>query len=453
MAIGSAILDRIHGPALTRTLSELADFIMEHLRCEIFMDKDFHRPTKPWILQALVLIEVYEKTYSTRFLHERAVSHHDTTLTLMRRNALLEMYPPLHYTPSLGADGDAELNAELSTAADSDSHNSWPKWIEREVSIRVVLAAFMLDSAHSAMFGHASGISAQDLRLPMPCDEALWSATSASEFARVQSSIHAKGTRPLLFLEALKDTIDDKKVSATVFGRAVIMAGLLSVSSQSVHDEPGPGSLGTPQLPRGSDNIQSALMRAFDSWKRHFDTFPEQSTSLEYGNRAGQSASENSLVQLRDALHCLAHITLRIDITDCLVFSGAAHFATLSAEDCLAVSVRIKRHWATAAASREAAFYAIKVLSGCLLATNGVDSERVCLDHDDFVLGQSWIVFVASLVAWCYGLAVEGPLVSAPALTTTAEQKRDMQKYLQSFVNAESPNDLVVGSRLRGGQC
>ncbi len=44
---------------------------------------------KLWVFQTLLLLELYEKMFSTRELHERAHIHHATTITLMRRGRSL----------------------------------------------------------------------------------------------------------------------------------------------------------------------------------------------------------------------------------------------------------------------------------------------------------------------------------------------------------------------------
>lgn len=87
IAIGASCLDKLHGHQVTQAGADLSSFLASHLRYEIFKDKAFIAPAKLWVLQALVLLEIYEKMYSTRLLHERAHIHHATTLTLMRRGS------------------------------------------------------------------------------------------------------------------------------------------------------------------------------------------------------------------------------------------------------------------------------------------------------------------------------------------------------------------------------
>ena len=52
---------------------------------------------------------------------------------------------------------------------------------------------------------------AHEMRLPLPCDEGLWSATSAAEVARVHSSLQTNGIKPTMFLDGKgKSQISDR---------------------------------------------------------------------------------------------------------------------------------------------------------------------------------------------------------------------------------------------------
>lgn len=108
------------------------------------LDAEFQVPTKLCVYQALLLIEVHEKMYSTRFLHERAHIQHDTTLALMRRGGLF-----------IGRSADCSADDRLgsNTTPDSALDESWTHWIRAEATRRVVFAALVLDSTHAAMFG------------------------------------------------------------------------------------------------------------------------------------------------------------------------------------------------------------------------------------------------------------------------------------------------------------
>ena len=51
MAIGAANLDKIHGHDVTQAGAELANFLVWHLRGELFTHADFRPPAKLWVFQ------------------------------------------------------------------------------------------------------------------------------------------------------------------------------------------------------------------------------------------------------------------------------------------------------------------------------------------------------------------------------------------------------------------
>ncbi|KFG77902.1 hypothetical protein MANI_025981 [Metarhizium anisopliae] len=124
-AIGVSTLDRIHGPEVIETVLRVGQF---------------HRLASP--MGGLLLIEVHEKMYSTRFFHERAHIHHGTTLALMRRGGLF-----------IGRSADCSADDRLgsNTTPDSVLGESWTHWIRAEATRRAVFVALVLDSTHAAI--------------------------------------------------------------------------------------------------------------------------------------------------------------------------------------------------------------------------------------------------------------------------------------------------------------
>lgn len=411
MAIGAATLDKIHGQAATEAAAELASFIAWHLRWEIFMDADFRPPAKLWVFQSLLLLEVYEKLFSTRALHERAHIHHDTTLTLMRRGSSL-----------IG-------NFSFATPEAKEEDESWATWIKAEATRRVAFAAFVLDSTHATMFGHSAKMVAHELRLPLPCDEALWGATSAAEVARVQSSLQSHGVRPVMFLDGLKRTLNGQPVRTNAFGRIVIMSGLLSVCWHLNQRDLQISSLGVGQALGGRDKWRTALLRAFDNWRRDFD------------EALGPSTTSES----RNVLHGLAHMGSHVDIADLQIFAGAGRLMgrSITARDYGAAREKTEK-WATKASARDATFYALKFLAACFLDPATPPGEYAA--RDDYLLNRPWVMYFAALVVWTYGFALDGPLRPLPILTTVADRERDMQAFLSRMGEIQEPNELEAMS-------
>lgn len=447
MAIGAATLDTIHGQEVTEAASGLADFIMWHLRWEIFMESDFRPPAKLWVFQALLLLEVYEKMYSTRALHERAHIHHDTTLTLMRRGSSLIGRHSFDSPASLREDRQTRSATGSTSTTDFAADESWTHWIKTEATRRIAFAAFVLDSTHATMFGHSAKMVAHELRLPLPCDEALWSATSAAEVRRVQASLQANSVRPVMFLDGLKRTLNGQGVRTNAFGRTIIMAGLLSVSWHMNQRDLQVTSLGVPHALGGRDKWRSALLRAFDNWRRDFDEAVGQPGMTPFSFRSRYALDEDNVFESRDVLHGLAHMASHVDIVDCQILGGARRLMgrAITPRDYNAAREKMVERWATKASARDATFYALKFLAECLLDHHpghpDVEGELYC-GREDYLLNRPWVIYVAALVVWCYGYALEGPTRDAPELSTVAEQRQDMQAFLRRVGGCNEPSDL-----------
>ncbi|KKY14454.1 putative c2h2 finger domain [Phaeomoniella chlamydospora] len=471
LAIGASTLDKLHGTHLTDTAAEFANFVVWHVRWELHRDADFRPPAKLWVFQALLLIEVYEKMYATRALHERGHIHHDATLTLMRRGSSLVGRSPYDSPPSVRDERPGRSSSGPNSAIDVPSTDeSWNHWIRNEATRRVAFAAFVLDSIHATMFGHAAKMVAHEMRLPLPCDEALWSATSAAEVARVNSSLQANGIKPILFLDGLKKTLNGQRVQTNSFGRTIIMAGLLSVSWHMNQRDLQVTSLG-PHNFGGRDKWRSALLRAFDNWKRDFDETLADSQSVSNMNSERyyphlprlRVVDDENIFESRTVLHHLAHMASHADIVDCQIYAGATRILgrSITPKDYSSVREKVEA-WSHRASARDAAFYALKFLAQVLIppangenrvgtSPNGIlcmafDDQNMYYARDDYLLNRPWVCYFAALVVWSYGFALEGPITPQPAedaLSSAKERDRDMRDFLDRVAGVQAPDDLV----------
>lgn len=465
IAIGAATLDKAYGGTLTDSAAELANFIAWHVRWEIVRDEGYRPPAKLWVFQTLILLEVYEKMYSTRALHERAHINHDTTLTLMRRGTSFIGMTTNESPGSLREGATGRSSGCNSTPDAVASEESWSHWIRNEATRRIAFAAFVIDSIHATMFGHSAKMVAYELCLPLPCDEALWSATSAAEVARVQLSHQTNGIKPTIFLDGLKKTLNGERVRTNSFGRTILMSGLLSVNYLLNQRDLQITALGgqNVQLSGSSSDWRSTLLRAFDNWKKDFDdALVEAYPSSNHGS--GMSGSfavrhidDDNLFESRTVLHHLAHIASCVDICDCQIFAGTRRLLgrPIGVKDHSHVREKMKR-WAKSASARHAAFHALKFLIQVLVlpvqTVNGVtilphafDDQNRYLARDDFLLNRPWVLYFSALVVWSYGFALEGPLHPLPpeaAFATMEDSERDMRRFLDRVGSVATPDDL-----------
>ncbi|KAL7922231.1 fungal-specific transcription factor domain-containing protein [Trichoderma austrokoningii] len=449
MAIGAACLDRTHGTKVTMAGAEVSNFLAEHLRWEVFMDRSFRPPAKLWVFQTLILLELYEKMYSTRELHERAHIHHATTVTLMRRGRSLIGKSTLDSPPQHSSDGSRKSSTSgIAQTADE----WWNHWIINEATRRAAFAAFIIDSTHATMFGHSAVMVAHEMRLTLPCDESLWRAASSAEVGRVEANLMSRGIKPVTFLEGLKRTLSHQDVRTTPFGRSVLMAGLLSVTYHMHQRDLQVNVLGggVIQALGGRDKWRATLTRAYDSWKSNFDRALEMNESDPY-RLDSQQQDFNVVFESRTVLHHLAHMAMHADIVDCQMFARAKRLLgrSIGHPEFLSAQRRIKEYWAPSARARDATYYALKFLLSVLVPDQAGPPYSTSPDHDkpyetrdDVLLNRPWVLYFAALVVWCYGYAVEGPFLTGSTPVGHEEQWQQMRAYLTKYGGVTDPNEL-----------
>ncbi|KAF7863165.1 hypothetical protein EAF04_007248 [Stromatinia cepivora] len=465
MAIGASLLDKTHGAVVTQAGAELSNFLAWHLRWEIFGHHEFRPPAKLWVFQALLLLEIYEKMYSTRALHERAHIHHATTITLMRRGSSLIGRSALDSPPSARDDKQGHNGSRQSSTSGANTPDEWwNHWIINEATRRAAFAAFVIDSTHATMFGHSTVMVAHEMRLPLPCDEAMWTATSSAEVGRLESSLQANGMKPISFLEGLKRTLYAQDVRTNSFGRTILMAGLLSVSWHMNQRDLQVNSLGVSQALGGRDKWRGSLTRAFDLWMQDFNLSLLRQSETMTGPYAYTGKENNVVYQSRTVLHHLAHMAMHVDVVDCQIFARAKRLLgrTIGSQDLNSAQRRMRDSWAPSAKARDATFYAIKFLCTVLLPEKTASTSHG-YDHvqpdpppdysarDDILLNRPWVLYFAALIVWCYGYALEGPTnAPVPDRHVKNDQVRDMRAYLQRFGSINNPEELKKLTGLNG---
>ena len=453
IAIGASCLDKIHGHDVTEAGSHLSSFLAWHLRGEIFKDRDFLPPAKLWVFQTLLLLETYEKMYSDRKLHERAHIHHGTTLTLMRRGSSLIGRSALDSPPMVKDEKTGLMTAANPAASASvNPEEWWNHWVTNEATRRVAFAAFIIDSIHATMFGHSATMVAHEMKLALPCDESLWSATSSAEVARIENKLQAQGSKSMTFFEGLKDTLKGKPVRTNSFGRTAIMAGLLSVTWHMNQRDVQIHHLGALKALGGKDIWRGPLTKAFDSWKNDFDhTVGKENVST--SNPSGRLDEEN-IFESRTVLHHLAHMAMHVDVVSCQIFAKAERLLgrTTLPSDYEIAQKRIRQNWAPRASARHATFYALKFLRQVLMPDsssayrNGTSGSTTLFSpysaRDDFLLNRPWVLYYAVLIVWSYGYALDGVLQSPHPLDTAEAQHADMIDFLTRVGGIQDPREL-----------
>ncbi|TLD10632.1 hypothetical protein PgNI_06402 [Pyricularia grisea] len=466
IALGAASLRNRDASGALADYGGFADVIIWGLRWEIVTAEEATPPVSLAVAQALLLLEFHEKMYSSRRLHERAHIYHSSTLTLLRRGSPLigrsgSETPPEQHQYGSGATLNNNNNNNNQTM---DSQTWWTKWAETESMHRVVYAAFMMDVVHAAMFGHAADMAPHEIRLPLPCDDQLWTAASAESMREKDANLRMYGLRPISFLDGLKRAVHANEVQTHSFGRMVIMCGLLSVGWHLSRREPHLKwlDLTTPGSSETRDGWRKTLLGAFDEWKRSFDCAQGGGAvgvggipaSVAGGGKA--TDTNNGPIQSAAVLYRLAHISLHVDIVDCQVYAGAKQLLgrKVSTRDYVNVVARMKT-WAGLPATRHAVLHAFKLLYQVLVdqrqplvagsellsapASSAYDGRGVsnqsnrlppikistysCRSEDD--PHRPWIMYYATLSIWAFVRALRsrgGGNASAEHATTAPLQ-------------------------------
>lgn len=449
MVIGAARSIKSDDHEMAKSATEFSTVLAWYLRWEIFRSMHIQSDNL-WVFQTLLLLETYEKTYSSRILHERAHIHHATAIMLMRRGNFLVGRSPSDTPPNQDENepGSQRLARSLTDVW-------WEKWIRREATRRVAFAAFMIDSTHAAMFGHSMIMVTHEMRLVLPCDDALWSATSVDEVRKVETMLRLNGVKPLPFIEGLQRTLNGQEIHTNAFGRSLLLCGLLSVSwhmnqremqINSLHIKSNEGDRGT--------KWRRSITRAFDLWRDSY----EQTAQAISNDMSKWTQESDALLGSRSALYHMAQLSVHADILECQVSAGANRVLgrVMRKQEAEHARWRIRNTWAPTVEARKATFYALRFL--CSVFCKPTDGDQFC--DRGFIINYAtsnttlpmhrWVLYFAALIVWCYSYAVDGPAqVQSSNGSTIDENIQDMLHFLRLTEKIKSPEDVAF-HRLNG---
>ncbi|RYP60440.1 hypothetical protein DL770_009996 [Monosporascus sp. CRB-9-2] len=453
IALGAAQIHNQDRTGGSKEYGALADLIIWDARSEILDTEAASPPVDLWVAQALLLLEFYEKMYSSRKLHERAHIYHPVTLNLLRRGSPL--------IGRAGSESPADAQNDEEHPATSDRRTWWTRWAETEAMHRVVFAAFMMDIVHAAIFGHAADMAPHEIRLPLPCDDSLWSAPSPESLRQQEAHLRGYGVKPLPFLDGLKNAIHGKEVKTHSFGRMIIMCGLLSVGWHLRRRETHLKWLETSS--NSADTREKwcrMLLKAFDDWKSSFDQAMGAIDSEADGS--SQQSGSNGLIQSAAVLYHLAHISLYIDIVDCQVFAKATRLLgrKVSTRDYTNVVIRM-RAWGAQISTRHAILHAFRLLYRVLVdprqkrrmgyqnAGSAHSIQYSCRNDPD--PHRPWIVYYATLSIWSFVCALDqSSNTTRPFSTHVQPTPSGIHEYL-SRVAKLAELDVATSRQLSDG--
>lgn len=394
---------------------DVSDTIGVPLRWIIFSHEDFQPPSETYIIQSLLLLECYEKTSTSRYLHERSYLHHGTTIQLLRR------------TPSLGGH-PLRFKTERCLEAD-DGEDVYRQWIEFEVLKRTAFYAFYIDTTHAVVFGYTNlFINCDQVQLALPCSDEIWESFELS-YSRLLA--HGFGQPPTRFLDALKALLqtsvqhlqdaqnsNDTSTQPAIlmpskFGEKILLAGLISIMFQFQQQAGGGGVFTVLKKDTLPIAWQEIVGFAIDYWYCHIlsgCTNPRNSiisTPLLGSDVSLQLLRTDDHITCKIPAYHMAQITMRIFQYDYYIYAGAPWRMNVKAgqEEYELVSRRICQF------SKDPMVGGVTLIYAYQFLFEMFDGGR-SLNYDvnfDYCITRPNTVALTTLLIWSYNFCLYGP--------------------------------------------
>ncbi|KAI5861557.1 fungal-specific transcription factor domain-containing protein [Durotheca rogersii] len=428
---------------------QLAVCIHDVIRPAIFSHASFNPKPDLWMLQTILLVECFGKSRAGQKQHDMSHLFHGMLINLIRRSDCQSVRP---VRPG-GSSADIAADATAAT----DEH-AWRRWVEAEEKKRLALLSFMWDTQHAVLFCQSLCMSAFELRLPLPCNQALWEAPGPAEWARLSLLMLPEP----LYLSALKSyiTADARAPShhhhhhhhhlrhpfphLNGLSRILLFHGLMSIFwDMQRRDQTSLGNA-------AGGRWQARLEAAYRAWRADFDGFCARQAALATtfagvsdhpvarrrdsssntthsastpggpgpsSTTAGVGAAEATRAELDAwraahlAVYHAAHVLLRADFLDIQIFAGARHILGRGVRSADFVrSGRVVKRWGRCGAAPDgdadssstpddddaaaAAWHAALLLRAAAPAL--ADPDATGLFH------VPWCLYLATLTIWAF---------------------------------------------------
>ncbi|OWB58007.1 binding protein [[Candida] boidinii] len=354
----------------TKLAHKVAVEIHDVLRGALFSSEAFTSEPELWVLQSMLLIEVFGKFKAGSKQHEMSIIFHGVLINLLKKTGCLNVQVPSY-----------------SSKDELDPESSWKNWIQLESMKRLAIFTFNWDVQHAILFGQTPCISAFELRLQLPSEVNLWTQSNSEDWLKFRR----EETEQIYFLNCLKKYLNcsNDLPSINPLSRVVTLYGLMSIS----------WDMNRKELTSFDSNIDSyswkcRMSKSFDCWKQDFDNF-----YFKISQNSRDTLNKRFLIQYlttNSALYHVAHIALWTNINSLLIYSGSTSiFGRKVTKQNYEFAVQTTRTWSKSIGrSEKAVAHAIELLKEGFI--NLLDWEA------DGTLHYSWCLFIASLVSFCF---------------------------------------------------
>ncbi|KAI1075773.1 fungal-specific transcription factor domain-containing protein [Whalleya microplaca] len=370
----------------------LAVCIHDVIRPTIFSHASFNPNPDLWVLQTILLVECFGKSRAGPKQHDMSHLFHGMLINLIRRSDCQSVRPS---RPS-----------QVDKAGVDAEHN-WRNWVEAEEKKRLALLCFMWDTQHAVLFCQSLCMSAFELRLPLPCNQALWEAPTAADWTRISCSTAPEP----MYLLALKSYIMHEAHQIphmNGLSRVILFHGLMSIFWDMQRRDQT--SLGV--IPSDGGRWQDRLAEAYDAWKTDFDSFCLHLSQLTLTATRKGDVAEEAKIELdvwRTAyvmVYHAANVLLHSEFLDIQIYAGAHDILGRRVQQADFIrSAKVVKRWATihVAQNSENINGPTRAASAAWHAAKLLEASHWLVDFDSMGLFHvPWCLYLATLTIWAF---------------------------------------------------
>ncbi|KAJ6031054.1 hypothetical protein N7540_001786 [Penicillium herquei] len=273
-----------------------------------------------------------------------------------------------------------------------EAKKDWTTWIQEESWRRAAFFALCMDAQHACLFGHSPVLSVSDMRMSLPCKEALWECSTPQAWSQMSQSGNLK--HPVDFLSTLRVILKESIMPSAYseYARFIILHGLICLQAHLQR---------TPPLTLGIEHSESS-----GEGEGSQDFAPEKIPSWKNEMSRALSAWSNCLLALQPSLcliaagplYRMAQITLHVKVTDLLTLAKEhKHVLGLQTSENYTQARARMYAWASSDSAREAVGFSL------LLVRETMFSGQPYRAQEDRIAPRPWCLYIAVLTLWAYG--------------------------------------------------
>jgi Fungal specific transcription factor domain len=375
-------------------------------------------------LQTMLLISVTGNQLGRRLDHEMSdilqgtmvtVSHHNTQLIqLARRNSVM-----------------FEDNTPLVAKRNATDQQKWKDWVRRECIKRFAHFIFINDTQHACLYGHQGVMSVWEMRLAMPCSDALWTAQNAQEWrciiAEERKTKPLAGEHPPTLLDIVtafvsRNTtggVDFRNTPLDGLGLYSVIHGIFSIAwhhkNRKIPQHWKSTYVKVEEQSRFDDDPRW-LLAALHDWKTRYNMFWNSAHyPLGWHPPSGMWSAPFRLAAA--AIYNLACIWVQAPISDIQMAAGS-HFAQgrpVSKYRAQQAWVRINKTVFT----DDVAHHGLNLVETELMYKNestGQPGTHSYLTDPSYPLFMPFVAYLGGLSLWAYTSSVERQIWNRPLM-------------------------------------